>query len=63
MDPYSSERWLLESHAAVVRKAEQRARLRPAADRSIGVNAWLAGRLRDLADRMDGEGRLEGTTQ
>jgi hypothetical protein len=59
MDPYTSERFLLERHEAVVREAELRARLLPDIDQSSGLNTWFAGRLRGLADRLDGQGRLE----
>jgi len=53
MDRYSLERWTLERHHQMVSRAEERSRLlgpRPQgqlADR-------LAGRLRLLADRLDG---------
>jgi hypothetical protein len=53
MDPYSSERWLLERHEAVVREAELRSRLLPEGERTAGINTWVAGRLRGLADRLD----------
>jgi hypothetical protein len=60
MNPYTSERWILETHEAVVRKAERRARLAPEAAGDPGaVNRWLAWRLRGLADRLDGESRQE----
>lgn len=54
MDPYTSERWLLEKHEAVVRTAELRSRLLPGSDRATGFNTWVAGRLRGLADRLEG---------
>jgi hypothetical protein len=64
MDPYSSERWILENHDAVVRAAERKARLRPVAARSTALSSWVAGRLRELADRLDdGQARLERTAQ
>jgi len=63
MDPYTSERLLLERHEAVVRVAELRARLLPDIDESPGFNTWMAGRLRGLADRLDGRGRLEQAAQ
>jgi hypothetical protein len=60
MDPYSSERWILESHETLVSKAELRARLVPDVDREPGaLSSWIAWRLRELADRIDGEGRQE----
>jgi hypothetical protein len=63
MDPYTSERWLLERHEAVVRSAELRSRLLPGSDRAPGLNTWVAGRLRDLADRLEGHGSFEKATQ
>ncbi|HKB33330.1 MAG TPA: hypothetical protein VKF16_05635 [Candidatus Dormibacteraeota bacterium] len=59
MDPYSSERWLLERHEAILREAELRARLLPSVDQVPGLNAWVAERLRGLADRLDGRGVQE----
>ena len=60
MDPYSLERWILESHKAVVSEAERRSRLLPDSDREPGaLSSWIAWRLRELADRLDGEGRQE----
>jgi hypothetical protein len=53
MDRYSGERWVLESHAAMIRTAETRSRLidglQPAP-----LTSWLAMWLRRLADRLDG---------
>lgn len=63
MDPYTSERFLLERHEAVVREAELRARLVPDIDQSPGLNIWVAGRLRGLADRLDGRRTFEKATQ
>jgi hypothetical protein len=63
MNAYTSERWLLERHEAVVRKAELRARLLPDVDRSSGLNTWMAGRLRGLADRLDGRRTFEKAAQ
>jgi RecB family exonuclease len=63
MNPYTSERWILESHQAVVREAERRARLLPESERSAGFNTWIAGRLRGLADRLDGRASFEKATQ
>jgi hypothetical protein len=63
MDVYTSERLLLERHAAVVREAERRARLLPDIDQSLGFNTWVAMRLRGLADRLEGRGHLEQAAQ
>jgi hypothetical protein len=63
MDPYTSERLLLERHGAVLREAEMRARLLPEVDESAGLNTWIAGRLRGLADRLDGRASFEKATQ
>jgi hypothetical protein len=63
MDPYTSERWLLERHEAVLRTAELRSRLLPESERSAGFNTWIAGRLRGLADRLDGRGSFEKAAQ
>ena len=63
MDPYTSERLLLERHEAVVRESELRARLLPQIDLSTGLNTWIAWRLRGLADRLDGRRTFEKATQ
>jgi hypothetical protein len=63
MDPYTSERWILERHLSIVREAERRARLVPEATGSGVFNIWVAGRLRELADRLDGRGRMERAAQ
>jgi hypothetical protein len=63
MDPYSSERWLLERHEAVVRQAELRSRLLSEIERPDGFNTWIAGRLRGLADRLDGRGSFQKAAQ
>lgn len=56
MDHYSAERWMLERHRDMVRMAERRARL----DTNVQpvLRAWMAGRLRSLADRLDGVPRV-----
>ena len=57
MDPYTWERWILESHQAVTVEAERRSRLAPEAACETGaVSSWIAWHLRELADRLDGEG-------
>ena len=53
MDRYSLERWTLERHRHMVRKAEERARLRSWAPRPT-LARRLAVHLRLLADRLDG---------
>jgi hypothetical protein len=63
MDPYTSERMLLERHEAVIREAELRARLLPDIDQSPGLNTWVARRLRALADRLDGYRTYETASQ
>lgn len=54
MDHYTSERLMLEAHAARARVAEERARLFPEAAGRTSMRWWMAGRLRTLADRLDG---------
>jgi len=64
MNPYTSERWILERHEAVVREAELRSRLVPQGERSAtGINTWIAWRLRGLADRLDGRAAFEKAAQ
>ena len=53
MDPYAMERWILDRHQEAVRRAERRSRL----VLSVGgppAGQWIAGRLRRLADALDG---------
>jgi hypothetical protein len=59
MDPYLSEHLMQERQAALLREAELLARLVPAKRERAGLNTWFAWRLRGLADRLDGQGRLE----
>lgn len=63
MNPYTSERLLLERHKALIREAELRARLLPENDGRVGLNTWVAGRLRGLADRLDGRRTFEKAIQ
>ena len=58
MNPYTTERWPLERHEELVRQAELLARLVPAPRRTVW-SAWLAARLRGVADRLDGCPRTE----
>ena len=53
MDHYSTERRMLEAHRNMVRIAEERSRLLPDAT-GAPLRWWMAGRLRTLADRLDG---------
>ena len=53
MDHYTAERLALEAHRTMARIAEERSRLLP--DATDGpLRLWMAGRLRTLADRLDG---------
>jgi len=54
---------MLEKHEHVVRTAELRSRLLLAGDRAGGLNTWVAGRLRGLADRLEGHRNFENATQ
>lgn len=58
MDLYTAERWPIERHQSVVREAERRARLAPG-EASASWAAWLAARLRGVADRLDGRAVVE----
>jgi hypothetical protein len=42
--------------------SELRSRLLPEDERTAGINTWVAGRLRGLADRLDSRGSLEKAT-
>jgi hypothetical protein len=53
MDHYTTERLMLEAHRTMVRTAEERSRLLPETPRAP-FRLWMAGRLRTLADRLDG---------
>jgi hypothetical protein len=53
MDPYTAERLTLEAHRTMVRIAEERSRLMPELSRPP-LRWWMAGRLRTLADRLEG---------
>jgi hypothetical protein len=52
MDHYSAERLLLDENRRRIREAERRALL--TATSSVSLRAWMAWRLRSLADRIDG---------
>jgi hypothetical protein len=51
MDQYHAERWILERHHERTQAAERRAQLLPSSQ--LAVRAWMAGRLRLLADRLE----------
>ena len=53
MDPYTSERHVLQAHRTMIQTAEDRARLVPGTA-GAPIRWWMAGRLRRLADRLDG---------
>ena len=53
MDHYTAERLTLAAHRTMIRSAEERARLLPVASRAP-LRGWVAGRLRTMADRLDG---------
>jgi hypothetical protein len=59
MDPYTAERLLLERQRRVAQAAETRARQRPEAAQPLRPRVWIAGRLRALADRLEGQPRLQ----
>jgi len=59
VDPYTAERLLLERHRQVAQAAERHARLRPDAAQLLTPRVWIAGRLRALADRLEGQPRLQ----
>ena len=52
MDHYSAERLIMERRHEVIRAAERRSRLRPPT--VVRVRPWMAGRLRTLADQLEG---------
>ena len=58
MDGYSFERWTLARHAERVQAAEESSRLRGYAQRPK-LAGLVAGRLRVLADRLDGRERTD----
>ena len=53
MDHYTPERLILEAHRTMARVAEERSRLVPESEHTP-FRGWMAGRLRELADRLDG---------
>jgi hypothetical protein len=53
MDHYTTERLMLEAHRTMIRVAEERSRLLGEPTRAP-LRWWMAGRLRTLADRLDG---------
>lgn len=59
------ERWILERHEAMIRTAETRSRVGIVPARRPRMSLWLAGGLRHLAERLDGqsEGQADGQTR
>jgi hypothetical protein len=53
VDHYTTERLMLEAHRTMIRVAEERSRLLGEPTRAP-LRWWMAGRLRTLADRLDG---------
>jgi len=58
VDPYTAERLLLERQRDIAMAAETRARQLPETA-SMPPRMWIAGRLRALADRLDGRPQLQ----
>jgi hypothetical protein len=54
MDSYSFERWMIDRHDGMIRKAEDQTRLQGWRPRDT-LAEMLAAHLRLLADRLDGE--------
>lgn len=52
MHPYHVEQWVLDRHLDMIKAAERRSRLNP--ETPLAVRTWMAGRLRSMADRLDG---------
>jgi hypothetical protein len=52
MHPDSIERWVLERHLDMIKAAQRHSRLSP--QTPFAVREWMAGRLRSMADRLDG---------
>jgi hypothetical protein len=71
MDSYTTERWILDRHEAMIRTAEFRSRVATIPPRRLPMSLWLADSLRHLADRLDdqsavhtdGQTRLESAPQ
>jgi hypothetical protein len=58
MDLYHSERFVLDRHRHMMESAERRARL-GRGSRPVPMRRWAAGRLRSLADRLEGSPQLQ----
>jgi len=54
MDHYTPERLFLDRMREVTEAAERHARLYPAPAAAMTPRVWVAGRLRAIADRLDG---------
>ncbi len=59
MNLYDAEMWLLDRHAERLADAERLAGVYAVASRRRALAGWAAGRLRILADRLDGGARFE----
>lgn len=57
MDLYTSEHFVIDRHREMVEAAERHAVLQRDR-RPVLVRRWAAGRLRSLADRLDGAPQL-----
>jgi len=57
MDLYTSERFVLDRHREMVAAAERHVKV-SAAPRRRDARRWAAGRLRALANRLDGAPQL-----
>jgi len=55
MDHYTPERLFLDRMREVTEAAERHARLYPAPAGAMTPRVWVAGRLRAIADRLDGQ--------
>jgi hypothetical protein len=62
VDFYTTERWILDRHEAMIRTAELRSRL-AGPEPKPWLSRWLAVNLRRAADRLDEQPRLEPTAR
>jgi hypothetical protein len=59
MDLHSAEQLILERHRQMITAAERRARLTPEGVAPAPIRLWAAGRLRSMADRLEGRSQLQ----